>query len=494
MSALGTGLRGRVAAISVVVVVFAGACTGAVASASAPLPTGASPSPTAWFTPSPFGSPTGTPSQESARPSIGARPTTNNGYFDLVSGNAAPLEPAADAGAGAASRIDDFGFDLLRRLSASGNLCASPTSIALALAMVRPGARGQTATEMDKVLYGLGADGQAAEIAALLETLGSKTLYTDADGIPLMPSDSPDPANPEPAVELDIANQAFLQKGMTFEPTYLDQLSTSFAAGIGLLDFRADPDAARAAINKWAADKTKGRIPQILQPGDVNVLTRFALADAIYFKANWKNAFEEGSTQLKPFMTAAGARTSVPTMTLDSYMSYTAGSGFKAVELPFGDYDTNMTMTIVVPDDMASFVAGMTSAKLAALVKSEATFDVELYLPRFSADTRVELSATLAAMGMPTLFSDSADLSGITTDEVLKIDKVVHEANIDVVEQGTTASAVTVVTGRAVTGGGETPTPPPHVVLSVDKPFLYLIRDNISGAVLFLGRIDDPSK
>jgi serpin B len=176
-------------------------------------------------------------------------------------------------------------------------------------------------------------------------------------------------------------------------------------------------------------------------------------------------------------------------MAIDQTFPYTAGAGYKAVQLP---YSGDMSMTIVVPDNMASFVSGLTAAKLSKLiVYGDQTYDVDLTLPRFSIDTRFELSNALKAMGMPTLFGDSADLSGITTDERLYVSSVTHQANIDVVESGTTAAAVTVVLGAGTGGPGE---PPVKVQFHVSKPFLYFIRDYSDGAVLFMGRVDDPSK
>ena len=149
-------------------------------------------------------------------------------------------------------------------------------------------------------------------------------------------------------------------------------------------------------------------------------------------------------------------------------------------------------MTIVVPDSMASFVAGLTAGKLAAIEATTQKYDVDLTLPRFSAETRVDLASLLAAMGMPTLFDpNGADLSGITTVEKLYVAKVIHQANIDVVEQGTTAAAVTVVSIRA--GAAPAEATPRHVQFHVNRPFLYFIREESTGAVLFMGRIDDPS-
>jgi serpin B len=409
-----------------------------------------------------------------------------SGRFTIVLGRAPLLAPAADNGNLAGTEVNDFGFDLLRRLDSKGNLCASPASIALALAMVRPGARGATAAEMDKVMHDFGATGQAAEIVSLIGALQSATSYDATD-----PQATPGPSGPQPVVELDVSNAVFAQKGMSLQPAYLDSLSSGFGAGLGLLDYIKDPDGARQVINQWASDRTKGRIPAVLQPGDVDALTRIALANAIYLKAGWSFPFDPSETHQRQFTRADGSTASVPTMAMDRLLNYSAGSGYRAVTLPFTGSGA-LAMTIVVPDDMASFVGGLTASKLAAIELQGTRYDVDLTLPRFSVETRTDLATTLAAMGMPTLFEEGgADLSGITTDEQLFIAKVIHQANIDVVEQGTTAAAVTVAVGRATTGGGESL--PQPVQFHVDRPFLYFIQEQSTGAVLFMGRVADPS-
>jgi serpin B len=399
------------------------------------------------------------------------------------------LAPADDHGTLAGSEINDFGFDLLRRLSSSGNLCASPTSIALSLAMVLPGARGVTATEMDTVLHNFGSTGQADEVVALISTLQSDTRYDDSGWSSNDPQATPDHTGQEPVAELDVSNAAFAQQGMNLEQAYLDALSSGFGAGLGLVDYKNDPEAARLIINKWASDKTKGRIPAVLQPGDVDETTRIALANAIYLKAGWSTQFDPKATKALPFTRSDGSRVSVPTMAMDTNLMYSVGAGYRSVLLGLGG---TMAMTIVVPDDMASFVKGLTAARLSSISTSMAGYDVDLTLPRFSAESRVDLAGALSAMGMPTAFSLQADLSGITHDEPLMLKKVIHQANIDVVEQGTTAAAVTVSIGATMGGPGPEPSPV-HVQFHVNKPFLYFIQDNWSGAVLFMGRIDDPS-
>jgi len=431
-------------------------------------------------TPTPAGT---TPASTNPAPTGGtATPysTLAPGDLAMARGDAAPAAPAADYGAAAAAQINDFGFDLLRQLDPNGNVVASPMSIALALGMTRPGAKGQTATEMDKVLHAFGSDGQAGEIQALLAALAAKDVYLDADGAPLA---SPDPAKDSPAVELSIADEAFIQKDLAIENAYLNSITTSYNAGVALVDYKTDTEGARLVINKWASDQTRGRIPNILNPGDIDASTRLVLVNAIYLKAAWDAEFDPNLTANRPFTTASGTIASVPTMAIDATYGYAQGTGYQAIDLPYTLH--GMSMTVVVPDDMASFVASLTDSKLHAILDAETESEVD-----FQLETRISLVDALSAMGMPTAFNpDKADFSGITTQERLYIGNVIHQANIDVVEQGTTAAAVTAV----VMVAGAAPAQPRKVTFHVDKPFLYFIHDNSSGAVLFMGRVDDPS-
>jgi serpin B len=430
-------------------------------------------------------------------PAPTAWPSIAPADFQMARGSVSMARPAADKGAAAATRINDFGFDLFRHLDAKGNLCVSPTSIALALAMLRPGAVGTTGTQIDTVLHQFGGSGQSAEIVALLEQLHLQTIYGDEYGGPLDPGATADPSgNPNPLIELRVANQIFSQQGMNLEKGYLDALS-SFGAGVGLLDFQKDPEAARLTINKWANYATRGRIPDVLQPGDVDAMSRIAIANAIYLNAPWEEPFDPDETKPLPFTTRAGTRVNVPTMSdYPGHIDYAAGTGYRAAQM-WLSYPSTLSVTIIVPDDMAAFTSSLTAAKLAGISTKLAAspYVVSLWLPRFSINTRFELTDALESMGMTAVFSpNSSDLTGVTKDPQhlpLYLQRIVHQANIDVVEEGVQAAAVTVELGGM--GGIGDESPPPHVDFHVDKPFLYLVREDESGAVLFMGRVDDPS-
>ena len=486
-----TGSRATVSrragvAVALAVLIVSG-CSGPIATpssvrATAPRFTFGLPSPL----PSPSDGPTLEPSPSpTAQPPSADVPSWLQGDFEVAMGNLTGLTPTDDLGSAAGLQIDDFGMDLLRKLESSGhNLCISPTSIALSLAMVRAGAKGQTAAEMDKVLHGFGSPADEAAVLSLVNQLQSRTMLADADGVPIDPDTSPGTGSP--VVELNLANEAFLQQGSTFERSYLDTIYSEFNAGAGLLDFASAPEHSRMAINAWASKLTHGRIPEVLHSGDVTDATRIALANAIYFKAAWHSRFDPKNTAKRAFTTSSGQVKYVPTMSGTVSSAYAAGKDYKAVAL---SYSGSFDMVVIVPSNLSAFVKSADAARLGEVISALQPYDVQLTMPRFSLDTRAELSPVLSAMGMPTVFTPAADLTGISSTLGLDLSHVIHQANIDVVEDGTTAAAVTVALGATTGGGMDTP---PTVKFHIDRPFLYFIRD-LSGAVLFEGVVNDPT-
>jgi serpin B len=350
----------------------------------------------------------------------------------------------------------------------------SPASIGLALAMARAGAKGRTADEMDAVMHDLGADDSAGWIAALDQSLNSKTAtFRDALG------DAQE-------VVLRSVNAPFAQRGYPLEDAYLQALAERFGGGIRLTDFVGNPEAARGAINGWVSDQTEQRIPELLAQGAVEADTRLVLVNAIYLKAAWQFAFNEGSTEPAPFTRLDGSTTDVEMMRVAAGFPYAAGDGWRAVEL--GYVGGRLSMLVIVPDDLAAFEASLDPATLDAITGALAWQEVRLGLPKFGTETQVGLGEVLQALGMPTAFdAGAADFSGMTTAERLSIGAVVHQANIDVDEKGTEAAAATAV--EMVAAGA----PAEPVELVVDRPFIFALRDLDTGAILFLGRITEPA-
>jgi len=388
---------------------------------------------------------------------------------DVPRASAAPADAAA-----AGTSISALGLDLYRAVAnGKTNVVLSPASVALALAMARAGARGQTAAEMDAVMRGLAADEHAAWLNALDQALASRSgTFKDDSG-----QDLP--------VALRIANAPFAQKGMPLEPAYLEALASRFGAGLRLVDYVAATEGARKLINGWVDGETEHRIPELLVPGVLTTDTRLTLVNAIYLKAPWLTPFPADSTTAGAFKRADGSIVDVPLMQATAAMRYAAGTGWQAVEIPY--IGESLAMTVIVPDDLATFEQALTADGLAAITGTLAETQVSLTFPKFSIETKAELGEVLAALGMPSAFDGRADFGGITTAERLVISNVIHQANIDVDEKGTEAAAATAVVMRA------TAMPAEPVSLRVDRPFLFALRDVPTGAILFLGRVADPS-
>ena len=406
-----------------------------------------------------------------------ASPSARADAIGLAVSNVARA-PVSDAdAANAATAINAFGIELYRAMAADAdNLVMSPTSIALALGMARAGARGDTAAEMDAVLREVASDEHAAWLNALDQALAERSgTFTDG-------------TNEDADVALNIANANFAQAGFPLEQAYLDALASRFGAGLQLVDFAADPEAARLLINDWVADETEQRILELLPPDVLNELTRLALVNAIYLKAQWHMPFDDDATEDAPFTTADGTTVTVPTMAMDTHIAYADGAGWRAVELPY--VGGGLAITIIVPDDIEAFEGTLDGDQLATITSSLEQQYVVLTLPRFSVDTQASLRDLLKAMGMPTPFDpDRADFTGLSPlGDELFISAVVHQANIDVDEYGTEAAAATAVIIEQESGPPSDP-----LTLNVDRPFLFALRDTQTGAVLFLGRVTDPT-
>ncbi|MFO7532040.1 MAG: serpin family protein [Candidatus Limnocylindrales bacterium] len=374
----------------------------------------------------------------------------------------------------AGAALEAFGLDLYRAISPSQtNMVFSPTSIALALAMARAGAQGQTAAEMDAVMHELASDDHAGWLNALDQALASRDRT------------STDDSGQELPVTLRITNAPFAQEGMPLEDAYLETLAARFGAGLRLVDYVSATEEARQTINAWVDERTEQRIPELLVEGVVTPDTRLTLVNAIYLKAPWQTPFFEGATEEGTFTRADGSTVEVPFMSTSVSLAHASGDGWQAVEVPY--LGGSLALTLILPDDLAGFEQTLTPDGLATITSSLTDTEVALALPRFGIETSAELATILAALGMPTAFGDAADFSGITTAERLAISNVVHQANIDVDEKGTEAAAATAVAIRLTSGSSD------PVTVRLDRPFLFALRDVPTGAILFLGRVGDPS-
>ena len=375
-----------------------------------------------------------------------------------------------------------FAFDLYRVLSDSdGNLFFSPHSISLALAMAYSGARGETESQMaDTLRFDLPQDRLHPAFNAL--DLMLEPAETDVGGEDF---------------RLNVANSVWGQEGYGFLPDFIDGLAVNYGEEVRPVDFRRDPEDARVRINDWVADETEERIKDLIPQGAIDDLTRLVLANAIYFNAAWRTAFSEQATTDRPFHLLDGTEREVPMMRQQSNLLYAAGDGFQAVELPYeGD---EVAMTILVPDSgrFEGFQDSLDGPSVQGIVDSLESERVILSMPRFEMESSFSLTDALQAMGMTDAFDDqSADFSGMDGrlcrargDICLLISDVLHKAFVSVDEEGTEAAAATAVI-IGITRAVEVE--PEPIELVIDRPFLFVIRHQETGALLFVGRVLDP--
>lgn len=379
-----------------------------------------------------------------------------------------PAVPAADLEALVAGNTA-FAVDLYHEVRGEpGNLFMSPHSISTALAMTYAGAAGSTADEMAATLhFTLPEERLHAALNALDLALASRAEAASGDTIPF---------------RLRTANSIWGQEGATFLDPFLDTLAVNYGAGLRVLDFAADPDAARGIINGWVEDQTNDKIRELLPEDSIKRDTRLVLTNAIYFSAAWAEPFDASDTRDETFQTAGGA-IQTPTLHGSPEAGYAAGDGWRAVELPYDG--GQLGMTIIVPDDLAAFEASLDAAALAAITSALTPHVVTLALPKFEFDAPLSLAATLQELGMPTAFTEAADFSRIDGTRSLAISDVLHKGFVSIDEEGTEAAAATAVIL-------EDTSLPDQAALAVDRPFLFLIRDLPTGATLFVGRVVDP--
>jgi len=380
----------------------------------------------------------------------------------------APVVSADDTATLASDNLG-FAVDLYQALRPTGgNLVFSPASISIALAMTYAGAATTTASEIATTLH---------------FTLPPDRLHPAFDALDLALT-TPPAESPPTAFALKIANATWAQRGFQFLSGYLDLLALDYGAGLRTVNFAA-PEPSRMAINSWVSEQTEDLIPQLLPAGSIDRDTRLVLTDAVFFHGDWLNPFDPHSPM--GVFHADSGDVSVAMMSNQSPVLVWSGTGWTAAAVPYvGD---TTSMVLVVPDrgTLTQFESGLTVASLASILGGQGQADNGgVAMPRFRFSTTTSLARALAAMGMPSAFDpDRADFSGIDGARDLYISDVLHQANIQVDEKGTTAAAATAVLFRRLSIVPN--------ALVVDHPFLFFIRHNQTGAILFAGRVIDPT-
>ena len=391
-----------------------------------------------------------------------------------------PSDPPTPGATEIAASGNRFACDLYDRLrTQAGNIFLSPYSISTALAMTREGARGATRAELDGLLHVRGDD-----VALHMQELERALIPR------LVPESPRRDAKPIPAYQLSVAGALWGQEGLSFEAPFLETLRDRYGSPLERIDFRQTAQA-RARINRWVAEETRDRIQDIVPDGMPSSDTLLALANAIYFQASWAEPFREAATKEADFHAAADSVVQVPMMNRIGRYRYGVADDAQVLELPYRADE--MSMVVVLPkarDGLAALEAGLDADRMALWTRALASHQVDVQLPRFTFTTAFDLTATLRAMGLlkATDPHGAADFTGMTREKPLYIGVVLHKAFVAVDEEGTEAAAATVVMMKL---GAAAPSAP--VPFVADHPFLFFIRHNPTGCILFLGRVQDPT-
>lgn len=360
----------------------------------------------------------------------------------------------------------EFALALYQKLrTEEGSFFFSPHSISTALAMTYAGARANTALQMEQALHFLLEQKQLHPAFAFLEAelsdIGKKGH-----------------------IQLKIANALWPNVAYPLLEAFVALTKQYYSVLITLVDY-GDVETTRNLINAWGEEKTENKIQELIPVGILDAWTTLVLVNAIYFKGNWAAQFDPGRTRSTPFWVAPELSVQVPMMTQEHEFRYGEGDGFQVLELPYAGSD--LSMVILLPtamDGLARLEERLSVLNLAKLTKDLWPTKVEVFLPRFEITFPFRLDGTLQSMGMVDAFG-TADFSGMDGTKSLYIAAVLHKAFVAVNEEGTEAAAATAV---IMTRGLPAPSP----VFRVDHPFIFMIRENHMGSILFLGRVVNP--
>lgn len=347
------------------------------------------------------------------------------------------------------------------------NVVISPVSLMGAFGVVSAGARGQT---REAILHSLGLP-------------AGDTLDADLGGVlrALAVEDGP--------TTLSVANAVWVQEDFALEPAFVGTAERDYGAQARSVDFRAAPQQAVERINTWVSDATRSRIPELIDTSSINDATRLVVTNAVYFLGDWLRPFNASDTRQEPFHLPDGATTQAPLMSQTGTFRLLETDSLQAIDLPYEGERLSMTVLLPRERDGLPALEAELPASLAdwlARLDAEDPRRVRLHLPRTETSLSYQLVPQLAAMGMGIAFTDAADFRGIA-DAPLAIGQVVHKTFLRIDEQGTEAAAATGIVMQLTSA----PITPP-ATFRADHPFVFLIRDHDTGAILFLGRISRP--
>jgi serpin B len=349
------------------------------------------------------------------------------------------------------------------------NLFYSPFSISSALAMTYAGAKNETLNQMSKTLY---FPKNQVELHTNFNALINSLVNNESDG-----------------VQLKIANSIWLQETMKINDEFLSINEKYYNAGIMPVNFLTDPEKSRLKINNWVEKNTNDKITDLLPDGSIHSETRLVLVNAIYFKGRWDKIFDKNLNTEEVFYVYKTCQTQATYMNNYINTMYFEDNLLSIVEIPYTGQ--KQSLLIILPKErygLKDVEKVFEQKSLTEYFNKMIARRVNLSIPKFKTEATYDLKNNLSKMGMPVAFTNNADFSGITGEKSLAIDKIIHKAYIDVNEEGTEAAAATAVSMRKTSAMLD------EVKCKADHPFIYLIRDNQTGTILFIGRLMNPNQ
>ena len=365
-----------------------------------------------------------------------------------------------------------FAYDLYGKYkSEEGNIFFSPYSIETALAMTYEGAIGKTAEEMLAVLHFPGDEN--------IRRTGFQGIYNGIN-------------KENKSYKLSTANALWAQKDYSLRADYFSTTDKYYGGKVTNLDFVSDTENSRQTINRWVEEQTNNKIKDLIPTGGVNAMTRLVLTNAIYFKGNWLIQFNKNNTKERDFRVSPERTVKAKMMNLageKAVFNYGETEKLQILELPYDRRELSMIILLPRDDDIRSLEQHLKDESLASLKNSMEERQIDVFLPGFKFETKYYMAKTLSEMGMPTAFSGDADFSGMTGKKDLSISEVIHQAYVEVNEEGTEAAAATAVIMKL----SAVMDPPKIPVFNADHPFIFMIQEKASGNILFMGRVSDPT-
>lgn len=381
--------------------------------------------------------------------------------------------------------LNRFGGEIYARMNGGeGDIAISPASISTAFGLAYAGARGKTAEDIASTLH------YPTGIADFHKSYGQLlgTMQLSAKGRTIA-----------------VNNAIWLQHGLPVRDEYLALVDRNYGAGLNRVDYVGDPDAARSKINRWVESKTNDKIKDLLSGPDVTQATRSILVNTVYFKADWADPFNRAATKVEPFKLSSGKKVDLPLMHQRNSYRYAEQEGIQMLAMGYRGGETEMVILLPKAGRMAAMekkIADQGFGPWLADLQASDGADTIVTLPKFKIEKRYDVTDALKAMGMVKPFQGDADFTAMKPVNLasndpnhwnLIIDKVIHQVFVEVEEKGTEAAAATAILQIVITSGSRGKPPPPKI-FRADHPFLFLIRDRRTDAILFVGRFTGEEK